>query len=695
MTPTLQFSAFRSYICMLETEKAAPERRLLLEIINIFSRRWKIVSGLLILAAFGAFIQHLLLPKFVAKGSLIIRTDSNSPLLRVFGKITGTQSDMYGNQSVPSDEMMKILKANEFSRYIGQRVRVQLANKTLPLKILFPIQRASHKIDPEITAGHIISSYNLKQFEDVIVIYGYSADAETAEAIAKWVTGVAQQYLIEYETKEVQETEKYLRSEIEQTSARLASLNEEVDKFRNDPNISRSSTDGYAGDVDRSIARIREELEMVLVRSREIEILDKSYKSRISANNRAPDSEEAQADLLYSRGRVVDNIKDLAVQSEQLQAKERALTSRLASLVASLKPQNEQAVFDLKRQLDLEHALRQELQRQVYATRIYQISAQNKIRLYESVLPGSAFRSITLMKTFGLAIFFALFFALVAIVIWEQLYPVMSLKQDFLHNGVRFLGSLPILFQPKSLFAYPRQNKSMFSRMASVLQSGMRMPESTAVQFLAARILHNLEKQKNVRSGILCVISCNSGEGKTLISNCLSVAFGSFGTKVLLVEGDTLRSKGENIFGIGPDIGFAEILGQTATLESAVKQTEFKNVSYLCRGMYRPDISLLQSEVYYEFLQRAREVYDVVLVDTPAFTVGPEALFMASQSDLSLVVAAAHQTKQEDFIDLAESLHSRGMKNLYAILNRSGHRASTAEAYYYTDKVPNSEGKAA
>lgn len=677
---------------MLENEQVGPDRRLLLETVNIFARRWKLVCVLLLLAASGAYVQHVLFPKYVAQGSLIIRSDSNSPLLRAFGKITGAESDPYAVQNSPSDQMMKILRANEFGKFIERNVHKEIKAGTLPENLYITAARNNGKIN---VASHINANYNLKQSEDIIVIYGYSSNAEEAEAIAKWVTAAAQQYLIEYETREVFETEKYLRGEIDETNSRIEGLNAEVDKFRSDPNISTSSTEGYSGNVDRSIAKIREELEMVRVQSREIEILDKDYKDQIRSSSRSPDSVETQQEMQYMRGRVVDNIKDLAIQSEKVNAKEKALSSRLASLVGSLRPQNEQIVFNLKKHLELEIALRQELQRQVYATRIYQISAQNKIRLYESVLPHSAFRGVPLVKSFGLALFFAFALSLLAIFIWEHLYPVMSLKHDFVHNGVRLLGTLPNLFSKGPIWSARQHSKGMFAKMATVLQSGLRLPESTAVQFLAARILHNLEKHKGGRKGVLCVVSCNSGEGKTLISNCLSVALGSFGTKVLLVEGDTLRSSDENIFNIKPDIGFAEVLEKKAELGQVVKPTEFSNVFYLCRGMSRPALSLLQSQNYNDFLNQAREQFDIILIDTPAFAVGPEALFMAGQSDIGLVIATAHQTKQEAFAELAESLHARGTKNLYAIMNRSGYRGYAAEAYYYSDRLKVAERNAA
>lgn len=672
---------------MIHEETVGSERRVLLEILQVFTRRWLFVGGLALVTTFGALFQHVLLPKYVAQGSLIIRTDNNSPLLRVFGKITGSQSDIYNVEKAPSYEMMKILHTNEFNKFIMNRIKKDKNDNVFPTSIILATSgNGQESTVPEI-ANFIISNFNFKQFDDIITIYGYSNKPDVAEAIAMWTTEAAQQYLIEYEGKEVSETEHYLREEIEHTNERIVKLNDEIDKYRNDPNIAWAGSEGHESIIDKSISKIRTELEMVHVRMREIEILDKDYRVKIGAGDRSTADITGDGAFLQMRGRLVDSIKDLAAESEQLNAKERALAARLATLVSSLKPQNEQAVFDFKRQLDLEHNLRQELQKQIYATRIYQIAAENKIRLYENVMPNSATRSITLVKKIGISVFLSLALALLIVVIWEQMYPVLSLKHDFLHNGVRFLGSIPVLFQRGIFTIKRRQTKSMFSRMATVMASGVRTPESTSIQFLAARILHNLEKQWGARKGAICIISCNSGEGKTLISNCLSVALGDFGARVLLVEGDTLRSKGENMFGIRPGEGFAEVLENKAELKSLVKETEFKNVHYLCRGKTHPEMRVLQSNAYSKFIQKAKKEYDIVIVDTPAFTVGPEALFMAGNSDMGLVIAAAHHTMQDEFADLVETLHSRGMKNLFAILNRAGVRASSAEAYYYADKL--------
>ena len=656
-------------------------------------RRKHLICSLIFGTVLISFFQHILFPKYVSQGSLIIRTDSNSPLLKVFGKITGSASDFYNIEKAPSDEMMKILRANEFGAFISNKVKNDINAKIFPKNIIDYLysQNNNKKISTNQIADFISGHYSIKQFDDIISISGYSSDAVVSEEIARWLTQTARLYLIDYETKEVLETEKYLKDEIALTNQRIADLNHKVYEYSKDPSVISSL--GQSNSIEVNIARIREELEKVRVRTSEIEILENDFKDKIETD-RMPAN--ISTEVLYQmRGRVIDNLKDLSAEQLELSAKEKALASRLSQLVTSLRPDKEQAIFDIKKQLDLEHALRQELLRQVYATRIYQISSENKIRVYENTNSGSAQPVVTLSKKLMLSIVFAMVIAFVFMFAWEQLYPVMSMKHDFLQNGVRYLGSVPVLFNNYFNSSKASSSKSMFQRMSALLHSGVRTPESTSIQFLAARIIHVLEKTNNKRKGIISVISTNSGEGKTLISNCLSVAIGEFGARVLLIEGDILRSKGDNMFGISPGHGFSEVLSGKINLKDAVQTTEFKNVSYLRRGLVQPEASLLQSDKFEELLKHASGKFDVILIDTPALAAGPEALFLTGQSDMQLLVAAAHETKQEDFSELVESLRSRGLKSIYALLNRSSQRASTTEAYYYNEQLSDIKDKAA
>jgi Mrp family chromosome partitioning ATPase len=648
--------------------------------LNLMRRRWLFVSSVAVIAVFSAITHHRMFPRYVAQSALIVRNDSNSALLRVFGKISGAnENESYGMGSGQTQVMFQLLQSNSFTTYVEEEVAKQVRSNKLPGDLRMPTAQSDVELTVSHSTSNILSNHSLSIKDDLITIFGYAEKREGAEEIARWMSEIAKQYLVDYELKEIVETEKYLVEESDASQARIVRLIGKIDQFRRDPNYSGLNSDSI---LDRSIGRIREELEMVKVEIAESKNFSNAVESQIRSARKGYDG-ESQATLFNLRGRMLDRLKDSKTTMSLLKSKESALKDRLKALIGSMKPQQDQEVLNFKRRLEVENSMQQELQKQIFSLRVYKISVDNKVRTYNSVRPGSAVRDVSLVKKFGIALVFAICGSILAIYIWEFLYPVMSERHDFLRSGVRFLGSSPKLFGGFDFSRGKAAGRSVFVKLAKIFKSGVRTPESTAVQFLGVRMLHNLERVTADKKAVISVLSALPGEGKTLISNCIAASMGLFNSRVLVIDGDVLRVKGENLFMEKDSDGLSEYFDGKMDWKSAVHVTDFKNVSFLSRGVRRLGFGEFNGQKFTQLINEARAEYDIIVIDTPAFSVGTEAIVMAGSSDVSVVVASAHKTGVDVYSDLIESLNSRGVSKIYGVLNRVVTPTNTHSGYYY------------
>jgi Mrp family chromosome partitioning ATPase len=94
---------------------------------------------------------------------------------------------------------------------------------------------------------------------------------------------------------------------------------------------------------------------------------------------------------------------------------------------------------------------------------------------------------------------------------------------------------------------------------------------------------------------------------------------------------------------------------------------------------------------HYNLLKREvdtnRQIYDMVIVDTPPMTTMADARVVARHADGVILVARAHQTSRNQLKDACQRLTEDGIKLLGVVLNCWDPKYSTHYGYYrYYDK---------
>lgn len=180
------------------------------------------------------------------------------------------------------------------------------------------------------------------------------------------------------------------------------------------------------------------------------------------------------------------------------------------------------------------------------------------------------------------------------------------------------------------------------------------------------------------------------GEGKTVSSVNLSIAFAQQDKKVLLVDGDLRRSKLHHVFNIKDNSGLVNYLTGQAKENEIFKTTFIPNLFLLPAGPTPPNPSeLISSKKMQELMLRMRELFDYIVFDSSPSLLVADACILGNLVDATIFVSKAGRTNREEAIRTLQILRSNNIKPLGTLFNdvdfggKSGYRKNYGYRYGY------------
>ena len=184
----------------------------------------------------------------------------------------------------------------------------------------------------------------------------------------------------------------------------------------------------------------------------------------------------------------------------------------------------------------------------------------------------------------------------------------------------------------------------------------------------------------------IALTSCTPNEGKSTTIANLAVVLTQAGKSVLLIDCDMRNPTVHKNFNLSNKIGLSNCISMGTALSDAVQKTSIEGLYALTGGVIPPNPSeLLGSERMKNLLQRAKEQYDYVLIDTPPVMPVTDALIVSRFVDGMILVIASAEVKVEMARDVKNQLVNAGANILGVVLNkvRSEHHGYGYGYYYY------------
>ena len=184
----------------------------------------------------------------------------------------------------------------------------------------------------------------------------------------------------------------------------------------------------------------------------------------------------------------------------------------------------------------------------------------------------------------------------------------------------------------------------------------------------------------------IALTSCTPNEGKSTTIANLAVVLTQAGKSVLLIDCDMRNPTVHKNFNLSNKVGLSSCISMGTALADAVQATGIEGLDALTAGVIPPNPSeLLGSEQMKNLLQRAKEEYDYVLIDTPPVMPVTDALIVSRFVDGMILVIASAEVKVEMAREVKNQLVNAGANILGVVLNkvRSEHHGYGYGYYYY------------
>jgi len=169
---------------------------------------------------------------------------------------------------------------------------------------------------------------------------------------------------------------------------------------------------------------------------------------------------------------------------------------------------------------------------------------------------------------------------------------------------------------------------------------------------------------------VLTVVGADRGEGRSYLAANLAVVFAQLGERTLLVDADMRQPRQHFLFSLENRIGFSTLLAGRLREEAIVRIGDLAGLSVLPAGPTPPNpLELLNRLNFDEFMIGVRGMYDVVIIDTPAMTLGEDAAMISVKTGAALAVARSGSTRVAAFTDLVQGLMDAGVSVVGSVLN--------------------------
>jgi succinoglycan biosynthesis transport protein ExoP len=193
---------------------------------------------------------------------------------------------------------------------------------------------------------------------------------------------------------------------------------------------------------------------------------------------------------------------------------------------------------------------------------------------------------------------------------------------------------------------------------------------------LGAGILRRAE-QSGMRT--LLFLGATSRRVAAATAANLGVVLAQAGKRVLLVSGDIHTPRLHDFFGVQNDLGLAEFLAGTTTMNQIVQSTKLQDLQVVAAGSDGSGIELAHSERMQKLLLELLDVADVVILDSPPLLSMPDGLTLAPLVDGVILVADAATEKRPELVRARGELDAIGARVVGSVVVNLD--PSSADAY--------------
>ncbi len=278
-----------------------------------------------------------------------------------------------------------------------------------------------------------------------------------------------------------------------------------------------------------------------------------------------------------------------------------------------------------------------------------------RILSYASPPTSSSYPNKRLIMSLGAVA--SLFAGLALAIILEKLDNTFrSAAQLEQATGVSCYGMIPALKEadPKEMARY------VMTKPSSTLAESVRSLRTTLG-------LRNLNL--NGKTQIITMTSSFPGEGKTTLSVWLARLAAKSGEKVLLIDADLRRPNVHRLVNLKNDATLVDYLTGLKELDEVIQKDDASGM-HVIRAASVPNsaLDLINSEKMRKFLTSLRQVYGLIIIDSPACLAVSDSVILATLSDATLYTVSWDETPREVVLSGVKQFVDAGYDRMALVL---------------------------
>lgn len=159
-------------------------------------------------------------------------------------------------------------------------------------------------------------------------------------------------------------------------------------------------------------------------------------------------------------------------------------------------------------------------------------------------------------------------------------------------------------------------------------------------------------------------------EGKSTTCSNMAVVFAESGKRVLMIDADLRRPTLHHTFHMSNKSGLSNLLLGKGRLSDTIKMSGVKNLDLLLCGQIPGNpAELLQSAEMDILLKDLREMYDLILIDSPPLLAVADSKILANKCDGSVLVVNTGKTEKASVVKARDALVTAKAFVLGVVLN--------------------------
>lgn len=184
---------------------------------------------------------------------------------------------------------------------------------------------------------------------------------------------------------------------------------------------------------------------------------------------------------------------------------------------------------------------------------------------------------------------------------------------------------------------------------------------------------------------VIMLTSTHAGEGKSYISFETARSICQMGKKVLFIDTDIRKSVLVSRYELGEEVeGLSQYLSGQKELKDVLYESNIENLSIIFSGPYAPNpAELLEDEMFSTMLEKMKEEYDYIIIDTPPIGSVIDGAVVAKHCDGAILVIESGTVSYRTAQKTKNQLEKSGCKILGVVMNKvDGSKGGYYSSYY-------------